>query len=65
MDVSFFISFGVVFVGSLFAIACCIISLAVPSHKGQILFDLLSWPPHEKSAKNRIVDHEVLHQTAQ
>jgi hypothetical protein len=51
MDASFSFSLGLVFGGGLFAIFCCILSLAVPSHKGEILFDLLSWPPHENSAK--------------
>jgi len=51
MDVSFFLGFGVVFFGALFAIVCCILSLVVPSHKGQVLFDLLSLPHHEESAK--------------
>jgi hypothetical protein len=33
-----------VFFGGLFTIACCILSLATPSKKGQVLFDLLSCP---------------------
>jgi hypothetical protein len=48
MDTSLFISFGLVFVGGLFVLVCCILSLAFPSPKGQVLFDLLAWP-HPKS----------------
>ena len=47
MDASFFISFGLVFVGGLFAIVCCVLSLVFPSQKGQVLFDFLSWPHHK------------------
>ncbi len=47
MNNSLFISFGLVFVGGLFATVCCILSLAFPSQKGQDLFNLLSWPHHK------------------
>jgi hypothetical protein len=47
MDASFFISFGLVFVGGLFAIVCCMLSFVFPSKKGQVLFDFLSWPHHK------------------
>jgi hypothetical protein len=36
-----------IFFGGLLVIACCILSLAAPSKKGQVLFDLLSCPPHK------------------
>jgi hypothetical protein len=38
------ISVYLVFFGGLFVIACCVLSLAAPSKKGQVLFDLLSCP---------------------
>jgi hypothetical protein len=47
MDAYLVISFALVFVSGLFAIVCCILSLAFPSQKGQVLFDLLSWPHHK------------------
>ena len=47
MDSSLFVSFGLVFVGGLFSILCCILSLAFPSQKGKDLFDLLSWAHHK------------------
>lgn len=47
MDASLLISCGLVFVGGLFAIVCCILTLALPSQKGQALFDLFSWPHHK------------------
>jgi hypothetical protein len=47
MDASLFISFGLIFIGGLSALVGCIFSLAFPSQKGQVLFDLSS--PHHTS----------------
>jgi hypothetical protein len=47
MDASFFIGFGLVFIGGLFTIVCCIVSIVAPCKKGQELFDFLSWPHHK------------------
>jgi hypothetical protein len=49
MDASFFVSAGVVVSGGLLALVCCILSLAVPSPKGQVLLDLLGWPHHKRA----------------
>jgi hypothetical protein len=51
MDTFGFIGVGIVFAGGLFAIACCIMGLSIHSQKGQVLFDLLSWPHHGKSTQ--------------
>jgi hypothetical protein len=44
MDASLFLSVYLVFFGGLLVIACCILSLATQSKKGQVLFDLSSCP---------------------
>jgi hypothetical protein len=49
MDAFFSLSFCFVCLGGLFSLACCIFSLVDHSKKGEVLFDLLSWPPKKSS----------------